>query len=477
MEQFDLIVIGGGPAGYTGAIRAAQLGMKVVCVEKSKTLGGTCLNIGCIPSKALLDSSEHFAMAQTKFQKHGIEVSGVKINIPQMIGRKNEVVKQLTQGVAGLFKKNKIEWAQGLGQFAGIEGDQKIVEVIGETKRTLKAPKVLICTGSDVIELPTLKFDGKKIISNVEALDLQEVPGHMVVVGGGVIGLELGSVWKRLGAKVTVVEFADKLLAMMDQQIAREAQRSFTKQGLEFKLNSQAMGAKIVGNTEKSTVQLEVQDRATQAKETIECDVVLVATGRRPYTDKLGLDKIGLAVGTEGADRGRIAINDHFETAAKGVYAVGDVVKGPMLAHKAEEEAIAAVEIMAGQAGHVNYHAIPNVIYTHPEIATVGYTEEELKAKNIEFKTGTFPFLANGRAKAMEESEGLVKVIADAKTDRVLGVHIFGPQASNLIAEATSVIEFGGSAEDIARTCHAHPTLTEAVKEAALDVAKRRINL
>jgi len=474
MEQFDLIVIGGGPAGYTGAIRAAQLGMKVVIVEKSKTLGGTCLNIGCIPSKALLDSSEHFATAQTKFQKHGIEIAGLKANVPQMIARKNEIVKQLTMGVAGLMKKNKIEWAQGLGQFSAIEGDQKVVTVTGDAgTRTLKAPKVLICTGSDAIELPNLKFDGKKIISNVEALDFDAVPGHLVVVGGGVIGLELGSVWKRLGAKVTVVEFADKLLAMMDQQIAREAQKSLVKQGLEFKLNTQAMGAKVSGNQ----VLLEVQDRATQAKETIECDRVLVATGRRPYTDKLNLEKIGISVGTEGAERGRIPINDHFETKVKGVYAVGDVVKGPMLAHKAEEEAVAAVELMAGQAGHVNYQTIPNVIYTHPEIASVGATEEELKAKNVEYKSGTFPFLANGRAKAMEEAEGLVKVLADAKTDRVLGVHIFGPQASNLIAEAVSVMEFGGSAEDIARTCHAHPTLTEAVKEAALDVAKRRINL
>ncbi len=474
MEQFDLIVIGGGPAGYMGAIRAAQLGMKVVCVEKSKTLGGTCLNIGCIPSKALLDSSEHYALAEHKFKKHGIEVSGLKANVPQMIARKSEIVKQLTVGIAGLFKKNKIEWAQGLGRFAKIEGDQKIVEVDGPTGvRTLKAPKVLICTGSDVIELPNLKFDGKTIISNVEALELQSVPEHLVVVGGGVIGLELGSVWKRLGAKVTVVEFAEKILGMMDSQIANEAYKSLVKQGLEFKLNSQAMGAKKSG----SKMELEVMNRATQAKETISCDIILVATGRRPFTDNLGLDKIGLSVGTEGAERGRIAINDHFETAVKGVYAVGDVVKGPMLAHKAEEEGIAAVEIMNGQAGHVNYHAIPSVVYTWPEIASTGSTEEELKAKGIEYKSGTFPFMANGRARAMDEAEGMVKILADAKTDRVLGVHIFGPRASDLIAEAVTVIEYGGSSEDIARTCHAHPTLSEAVKEAALDVAKRRLNL
>jgi dihydrolipoamide dehydrogenase len=470
MEQFDLIIIGGGPAGYVGAIRAAQLGMKVVCVEKRPTLGGTCLNVGCIPSKALLDSSEHFAMAQHKFQKHGIEFSGIKLNLEQMISRKNTVVKQLTQGIAGLFKKNKVEWAQGMGKFAGIEGDHKIVEVEGLMgKRTLKAPKVLIATGSEVIELPNLKYDGKKIISNVEALNLTTVPGHLVVVGGGVIGLEMGSVWKRLGSKVTVVEFTDKILSVMDQQIANEAKKSLTKQGLEFKLNTQAMGAKQVGEK----MHLEVMDRATQAKETIECDLILVATGRRPYSDGLALDKIGLATD----ERGRVDINDHFETKVKGVYAVGDTVRGPMLAHKAEEEGIAAVEIMAGQAGHVNYNAIPWVVYTWPEVAGVGASEEDLKQKGIEYKSGTFPFMANGRAIAMDEAEGLVKILADAKTDRVLGVHIFGPRASDMIVEATTAMEYGGSAEDIARTCHAHPTLSETVKEAALAVAGRKIHL
>ena len=409
-------------------------------------------------------------MAQHKFQKHGIEISGIKLNLEQMISRKNTVVKQLTQGIAGLFKKNKIEWAQGMGKFAGIEGDNKIVEVEGVLgKRTLKAPKVLIATGSEAIELPNLKFDGKKIISNVEALNLNEVPAHLVVVGGGVIGLELGSVWKRLGSKVTVVEFSDKLLAVMDQQIANEAKKSLIKQGLEFKLNTQAMSATQSGNK----MMLEVMDRASQAKETIECDIILVATGRRPYSDGLALDKIGL--GTD--ERGRVDINDHFETKVKGVYAVGDTVRGPMLAHKAEEEGIAAVEIMAGQAGHVNYNASPWVVYTWPEIAGVGPTEEELKQKGIEYKSGSFPFMANGRAIAMDESEGLVKVLADAKTDRVLGVHIFGPRASDLIAEATTVMEYGGSAEDIARTCHAHPTLSETVKEAALAVAGRKIHL
>jgi dihydrolipoamide dehydrogenase len=469
MEQFDLIVIGGGPAGYVAAIRAAQLGMKTVCVEKRASLGGTCLNVGCIPSKALLDSSEHFSLAQYKFKKHGIEMSDLKMNVPQMIQRKDEVVKQLTQGIAGLFKKNKIEWAQGYGRFAGSEGSQKIVEVDGPTKRTLKAEKVLIATGSEVIELPTLKFDGKKIISSTDALNLQSVPGHLVVVGGGVIGLEMGSVWKRLGAKVTVIEFADKILAVMDQQIAMEAKKSLTKQGLEFRLNTQAMGASESGGK----MHIEVMDRATEAKETLECDLILVATGRRPFTEGLNLDKIGLAAN----EKGRIDINDHFETRVKGVYAVGDCVQGPMLAHKAEEEGIAAVEIMAGQAGHVNYHTIPWIVYTWPEIAGVGHTEEELKAKGIEYKVGTFPFLANGRAKAMDESEGLVKLLADKNTDKLLGMHIFGPRASDLIAEGATVLEYGGSAEDVARTCHAHPTLSEAVKEAALAVDGRRIHL
>lgn len=470
MEQFDLIIIGGGPGGYVAAIRAAQLGMKVVCIDKRPTLGGTCLNVGCIPSKALLDSSEHFAMAQHKFQKHGIEVSGIKLNLEQMISRKNTVVKQLTQGIAGLFKKNKIDFAQGYGKFAGIEGDQKVVEVDGVAgKRTLKAPKVLIATGSEPVELPNLKFDGKKIISNVEALNLAQVPEHLVVVGGGVIGLELGSVWKRLGSKVTVVEFMDKLLGMLDQTVAQEAKKSLIKQGMEFKLNTQAMGAKTSGKK----MLLEVMDRATQAKENIECDVILVATGRRPFTDGLALDKVGLKTD----EKGKVSINDHFETTVKGIYAVGDVVRGIMLAHKAEEEGIAAVEIMAGLAGHVNYDAIPNVIYTWPELAAVGSTEEELKAKGVEYKSGTFPFLANGRAIAMDETEGLVKILADEKTDRVLGVHIFGPRASDMIVEATTVMEYGGSAEDVARTCHAHPTLSETVKEAALAVAGRKIHL
>jgi dihydrolipoamide dehydrogenase len=470
IQSFDLVIIGGGPAGYVGAIRAAQLGMKVACVEKRNALGGTCLNVGCIPSKALLDSSEHFSLAQHKFKKHGIELSNLHINVPQMISRKDEVVKQLTQGVAGLFKKNKIQWLQGYGRFAGKAGEGFQIEVDQNgTKSNVTAKKVMIATGSEVIELPNLKFDGKKIISSTEALNLQKVPKHLVVVGGGVIGLEMGSVWSRLGAKVTVIEFADKILSVMDQQIASEAMKSLTKQGLEFKLNTQAMGATQKGDG----MVIEVMNRANQAKEQIECDVILVATGRRPFTDGLALEKVGLKAN----EKGRIDINDHFETSVAGIYAVGDVVAGPMLAHKAEEEGIAAAEIMAGQAGHVNYNAIPWVVYTWPEIAGVGPTEEELKQKSIAYKVGTFPFLANGRAKAMDESEGLVKVLADAKTDKVLGIHIFGARASDMIAEAVTVIEYGGSAEDVARTCHAHPTLSESLKEAALAVDGRRIHL
>lgn len=469
MENFDLVVIGGGPGGYVAAIRAAQLGMKVACVEKRSALGGTCLNVGCIPSKALLDSSEHFETTTHKLAKHGVEVSGVSLNLTQMMKRKDDVVKTLTQGIAGLFKKNKIEWVQGTGKFLGVEGTQKLIEVTGATQRTLSAPKILIATGSEVVELPTLKYDGKKIISSTEALNLPQVPKHLVVIGSGVIGLELGSVWRRLGSKVTLVEYGEKILSVMDHGTVQEAFKALQKQGLEFKLNTQCMGAKVAGET----VVVDLMDRATQTRASLECDVVLVATGRRPYTDQLQLEKIGLTTNP----KGQIEINDHFETLVKGVYAIGDVVRGPMLAHKAEEEGVAAVEIMAGQAGHVNYHTIPSVVYTWPEIAGVGYTEEELKQKNINYKAGQFPFMANGRAKAMDESEGFVKVLADAKTDRVLGVHIFGPRASDMIAEAVTAMEYCGSSEDIARTCHAHPTLSETFKEAALAVANRKIHM
>lgn len=469
-EQFDLIIIGGGPAGYVAAIRAAQLGMKTACIEKRKTLGGTCLNVGCIPSKALLDSSEHYHYAKSKLAKHGVVVTDVKLDLPAMLKRKEAVVRQLVTGIGALFRKNKIEYVQGHGKILKQEGGQTLVEATGDAGvRTLSAAKVLIATGSEPATVPGLNFDGKNIISSTEALELAEVPKHLVVIGGGVIGLELGSVWLRLGAKVTVVEYSPKLLGNADPNIAAELQKSLIRQGFEFKLGSKCLSAKPAGNW----MAVEIEEVATGTKSVLECDKVLLSVGRKAYTDNLGLENVGIAKDKQG----RVEINGHYETSAKGIFAIGDVVKGPMLAHKAEEEGVAVAELMAGQKGHVNYDAIPNVIYTWPEVATVGYTEEELKAKGIETKTGSFMFMNNGRAKAMDEMEGLVKIIANAKTDRVLGVHIIGPRASDMIAECVSVIEFGGSAEDIARTCHAHPTLSEIVKEAALAVDKRAIHI
>ncbi len=469
-ESFDLLVIGGGPAGYVAAIRAAQLGMSVACVEKRKALGGTCLNVGCIPSKALLDSSEHYAHTLKKLSKHGVVVGEVKLDLAQMLKRKDTIVRQLTGGIAGLFKKNRVEWAQGHGRLAGKEGESLLVSVQGDgAARRLLAKRVLLATGSEPTQLPFLPFDGKRVISSTEALELAAVPKHLVVIGGGVIGLELGSVWARVGAKVTVIEFMDRILPGVDRQAGAELFKALTKQGLEFRLSSKCLGAQQKG----PWVVVEAEDTIAKQKFALECDVVLVATGRRPYTENLGLETVGI----QPDKAGRLEIDSHFATSAAGVWAVGDLVRGPMLAHKAEEEGIAAVELMAGQAGHVNYEAIPNVIYTWPELASVGATEEELKEAGVSFKVGTFPFMANGRAKAMDETEGLVRILADSQTDRVLGVHIVGPRASDMIAEAVAMIEFKASAEDIARTCHAHPTLAEAVKEAALAVDKRQIHL
>jgi dihydrolipoamide dehydrogenase len=467
-ESFDLIVIGGGPAGYTGAIRAAQLGFKVACVEKDKALGGTCLNVGCIPSKALLESSEHFHQAKTKYSKHGIMIGDLKLDLSAMMKRKEGVVRQMNGGIASLFKKNKIESVNGTGKLKSKDGDNFVVEVSGEASRTLSAPRILLATGSEPTALPFLPFDNKRVVSSTGALSLAEVPKHLVVIGGGVIGLELGSVWLRLGARVTVVEFMDRILGPCDKQAANELYKALIKQGMEFRLANKCLGA----TQDKGGMVVSVEEIATGTKSQIECDYVLVATGRKPYSAGLGLENVGLQT----TKQGRVEIDTRFQTTVNGIYAVGDLVDGPMLAHKAEEEAIAAVEIMAGQHGHVNYEAIPNVIYTWPELASVGATEEEVKATGVEYKIGTFPFMANGRAKTMDESEGLVKIIADAKTDRVLGVHIVGPRASDLIPEAVATMEFGGSAEDIARTCHAHPTLAESVKEAALAVDKRAIN-
>jgi dihydrolipoamide dehydrogenase len=469
--DYDLIVIGGGPAGYTAAIRAAQLGLKTACIEKRGTLGGTCLNVGCIPSKALLDSSEHFFYARTKLQKHGVLVGDVKLDLEAMMKRKDTVVRQLAQGIAGLFKKHKIDWINGHGRLLSAKGAEKTVEINDSknTPKTLTAKKILLCTGSQPIELPFLKFDSQRVVSSTEALSLPKVPAHLVVIGGGVIGLELGSVWSRLGAKVTVIEFSKKFLAALDTQAASELYKALVKQGLEFKFGTKCTGATPQG--ERMLVSIE--DVETGAKSTLEGDVILVATGRKPYSEGLGLEENGI----ERDKIGRVQVDSHFQTACPGVYAVGDLIAGPMLAHKAEEEGVAAVEIIAGQAGHVHYPTIPGVIYTWPEFAWVGQSEDELKSKGIAVKTGVFPFLASGRARAMEESEGIVKIIADARTDRVLGVHIVGPRASDLIAEAVTVMEYGGSSEDIARTSHAHPTLSEVMKEAALAVDKMQRNL
>lgn len=468
--QFDLIVIGGGPAGYVGAIRAAQLGMSVACIEKRGTLGGTCLNVGCIPSKALLESSEHFHQVKHKYAKHGIMVSDVKLDLEAMMKRKDTVVRQLTQGIEGLFKKNKVTYLKGTGKILKAENGFTSVEVtaIDGSKSTLQSKKILLATGSEASKLPFLPLDGNYVVSSTEALSLPKVPEHLVVIGGGVIGLELGSVWNRLGSRVTVIEFMERIVPGADKQAGEELKKALVKQGFEFKLSHKCLGAKRT----ETGMEIEAEDRLTGNKVSFQCDVILVATGRRPYTENLGLENVGIIP----TKTGQIEINEHFETSAPGIYAVGDIVDGPMLAHKAEEEGVAAVEIMAGIPGHVNYSAIPNVVYTWPELASVGYTEEEVKASGVEYKVGIFPFLANARAKTMDENEGFVKLIADAKTDKVLGAHIVGPRASDMIPEVVSVIEFGGSSEDIARTCHAHPTLSESVKEAALAVDKRTIN-
>jgi len=461
MTEFDLIVIGGGPGGYVAAIRAAQLGMNVACVEMRGSLGGTCLNVGCIPSKALLESSHHFEEAKNHFADHGIKVKP-ELDLKTMLDRKNKVVIDLTKGIEGLFKKNKVTYVVGKG----------IITAPGEVtvgKDVLKTKNILIATGSDVAPLPGVAVDEKKIVSSTGALDLEKVPGHLVVVGGGVIGLELGSVWRRLGAKVTVVEFLDRIGGPMDAELAKQFQRILEKQGIEFKLGMKVTSADAKGKG----VTLSIEPVKGGDKQTLEADIVLVSIGRRPYTEGLGLDKVGVKLD----ERGRIVTDNHFATNVKGIYAIGDVIAGPMLAHKAEDEGVAVAEIIAGQKGHVYYDGIPGVIYTWPEVATVGKSEEEAKAAGIEYKVGKFPFMANSRGRAVGETDGFVKIVADAKTDRILGVHIIGPDAGTLIAEAALAMEYGASSEDLARTCHAHPTLSEAVKEAALAVLGRAIHI
>ncbi|MBV8790488.1 MAG: dihydrolipoyl dehydrogenase [Pseudolabrys sp.] len=464
---YDLIVIGSGPGGYVCAIRAAQLGLKTAVVEKMPTYGGTCLNIGCIPSKALLHASELFEEAGHSFAKMGIGVPAPKLDLKAMLQFKQEAVDGNVKGVDFLFKKNKVEGFKGAGRVVSA-GKVEVKGADGKTQ-TLETKSIVIATGSDVAKLKGIEVDEKRVVSSTGALALDKVPEKLLVIGAGVIGLELGSVWRRLGAQVIVVEFLDGVLPGMDGEVRKQAQRLLEKQGFRFKLSSKVTGV----DASDKKLKAKIEPAKGGASETIEADIVLVSTGRVPYTEGLGLKEVGVKLD----ERGRVVVDHYYATNVPGIWAIGDVIAGPMLAHKAEDEGVAVAEILVGQAGHVNYDAIPGVVYTMPEIASVGKTEEELKAAGVAYNAGKFPFTANGRAKANQQTEGFVKILADAKTDRVLGVHIIGSDAGNMIAEAVLGMEFGASAEDIARTCHAHPTLPEAVKEAAMAVAKRSIHM
>ena len=456
-QAYDVIIIGGGPGGYNAAIRAGQLGLKVACVEMRETLGGTCLNVGCMPSKALLHASELFEMAGGEFAKIGIEATPT-LNLDQMQAAKADSVDQLTKGIEFLFKKNKVDWLKGRGRIAG-PGQVEVTAADG-SQTTFAAKDIVIATGSEPTPLPGVAFEAGKVIDSTGALSLDKVPEHLIVVGAGVIGLELGSVWRRLGAKVTVVEFLDAVGAGMDAEVATAFQRGLTKQGMTFKMGTKVTAAKV----EADGVELTIEPAAGGAPETLRGDVVLVAIGRRPYTEGLGLETVGIAPDTRGF------IANHHLKVADGIWVIGDVTHGPMLAHKAEEDAVAAIELIAGQPGHVDYDLVPSVIYTTPEVAWIGKTEAQLKEAGVAFKKGKFPFSANSRAKINHETEGFVKVLADAATDRVLGVHIFGPQAGEMIHEACVLMAFGGASEDLARICHAHPTRSEAVRQAAMGV-------
>jgi dihydrolipoamide dehydrogenase len=464
-DAYDLIVIGGGPGGYVAAIRAAQLGMKTACVEMRGSLGGTCLNVGCIPSKHLLHASHAFEEATHSFAKLGIKTGGVELDLKQMLASKDAVVTNLTSGIEFLFKKNKVDYIKGFGHIAG---QGKVIVTAADGKETTHTTtNILIATGSESTPLPGVDVDEKKIVTSTGALELKKTPKKMVVIGGGVIGLEMGVVWRRLGAEVEVVEYLDKILPTMDGEVSKQMQRIMKKAGFTFRLSTKVTGAK----TTRSGVTLTVEPAKGGAAEDIKADIVLVAIGRRPYTEGLGLEKAGVEL-----DRGKVKINAHYQTNVEGIWAIGDVVDGPMLAHKAEDEGMIAVEIMAGQASHMDYDCIPSVVYTWPEIASVGRTEEQLKDQGVVYKSGKFPFQANSRARASGGGEGFVKILADAETDQILGAHIVGPDAGTLIAEIVLAMEFGASSEDIARTCHAHPTLNEAVKEAALAVDGRQIH-
>ncbi len=468
-QRYDLIVIGAGPGGYSAAIRAAQLGFSVACIDRRASLGGTCLNVGCIPSKALLESSERFVEARDRLAEHGVAVDGVSLDLPAMLARKDKVVGDLTKGIAFLFRKNGIEAIAGRARIAG-PGRVAVRPAEGsEPERILEGERILIATGSETAALEGLDIDEERILSSTGALSLAAVPDRMAVVGGGYIGLELGSVWSRLGARVTVVEYMDAILPAMDGEVARQMARALARQGITLKTGTRVAGAE----RRDTSVRIAVEAAGGGAAEAIDCDAVLVAVGRRPFTEGLGLEEVGV----QRDARGFIAVDRRFETGVKGIFAIGDAIPGPMLAHKAEEEGIAAVEQMAGQAGHVNYDAIPGVVYTAPEAASVGMTEEMLREEGRRAKIGRFPFAANARARSKAEVEGFVKIIADAGTDALLGAHIVGPEAGTMIAELALAIEFGASSEDIARTCHAHPTLNEAIREAALAVDGREIHI
>jgi dihydrolipoamide dehydrogenase len=467
-DKYDLVVIGGGPAGYVGAIRAAQLGLKTAILETRGKLGGTCLNVGCIPSKALLQSSHHYEMADKEFEHHGIDVSGLKLNLETMLGRKQKVVDDLTKGIEFLMKKNKIDYVAGFGEIAE-PGKVSVSPSKAKKKQVLETENIMIATGSQVTPLPGVEIDEKQIVSSTGALDLAKVPKEMAVIGAGVIGLELGSVWRRLGANVTVVEFLDVVLPGMDAEISKNMQRILKNQGMAFKMETKVIGAKKT----KAGVTLTMEPRDGGNAETMKADVVLVAIGRRPFTDKLGLDKIGVTVD----ERGFIPVDEDYQTNVPGIYAVGDVIGGAMLAHKAEDEAVVCAEILAGQTGQIDYSSIPGIVYTHPEVAAAGKTEEQLKEAGIEYNSGKFPFSANSRARCNADADGFVKILSAKDDDRVLGCHIIGPQAGDLIQEVVNVMEFEGSAEDIARICHGHPGLPEAVKEAALDADGRAVHI
>ena len=465
-DNFDLVVIGGGPGGYVCAIRAAQLGLKTACVESRGTLGGTCLNVGCIPSKSLLNLSENYHKAKKDFNNQGIEISDIRLNINKMMLNKNKSIQVLTKGVEFLFKKNKVMYFKGKG---AILSKNDIVVFEESNKRTnIQAKNIVIATGSEVSSLPGIEINEKNIVSSTGALSFDKVPNKLAVIGGGYIGLEMGSVWSRLGSEVTVIEYLDYITPGMDREVSNEFQKILTKQGIKFKMGSKVNSV----NSKETSVAINYIDIKNSKESIIEVDKVLVSVGRKPYTDGLNLSKVGI----KKDNKGRIEVNNKLQTTVENIYAIGDVIKGPMLAHMAEEEGIAVAEILAGQAGHVNYDVIPGVIYTSPEVAAVGKTEEQLKSESKSYKVGKFPFLANSRAKVNNETDGFVKILADSKTDKVLGVHIIGPHCGDMIAEMALAMEFGASAEDIARTCHAHPTHTEAIKEAALAVDKRPIH-